>query len=187
MPNHLPQVAEAFGEINGAGAGYNISGRAFAAPREKMLIPERNGSLKYKHGYKHGNRDDSSKRHSSSGRNSGILIPGLSSNTPIPVESKTLARRHSKQTYPAQRKRRITLDDPRKLDIEVPGLGPGDPWAAGMGPEQQNEIREEQQKQYKKAERRRSSTVSVSADGSRLTKRNSKEGSGIPMQSGSLI
>ncbi|KAL0633822.1 hypothetical protein Q9L58_007254 [Maublancomyces gigas] len=186
MPNHLPQVAEAFGDT---GTGYNISGRAFAAPREKMLIPERKGSLRHKHSHsKHSSHDIAPKRRSSSGRSSGLLISGLSNKPTAPVEKKNLTHGHSRQQYPNQRKRRITLDDPRKLDIEVPGLGPGDPWAAGMGPEQQKEVREEQQKQYREAERRRSSTVSAFAEGSGATMRRvSKEESGALMQNGSLI
>lgn len=189
MPNHLPQVAEAFGEKYDTGTDYNISGRAFAAPREKMLIPERKGSLRHKHSYgKHSSHDIAPKRHSSSGRNSGLLIHGLSTKSPDPVGKKQTNHGHNRQQDPNQRKRRITLDDPRKLDIEVPSLGPGDPWAAGMGPEQQKEVLEEQQKQYRDAERRRSSTLSAFAEGSRATMRRvSKEESGMPMQNGSLI
>lgn len=186
MPNHLPQVAEAFGENHDAGAGYNISGRAFVAPREKMLIPERKGSLRHKHSYnKYSSHDIALKGHSSSGRSSGLLIQGLGNKSPMQAERKHPTRG---QPNPNQRKRRITLDDPRKLDIEVSGLGPGDPWAAGMGPEQQREVREVQQKQYRDAERRRSSTLSAFAEGSRATMRKvSKEDSGIQIQNGSLI
>lgn len=189
MPNHLPQVAEAFGENYGTGAGYKISGRAFAAPREKVLIPDRKGSLKHKHSYsKHSSHDIAPKRHSSSGRSSGLLIRGLSKKSPTPVGGKHPTREHNRQPDPNQRKRKLTLDDPRKLDIEVPGLGPGDPWAAGMGPEQQREVREMQQRQYRDAERRRSSTLSAFAEGSRVTMRKaSKEDSGIQIQNGSLI
>lgn len=184
MPNHLPQVAEAFGEIHGTGTGYKISGRAFAAPREKMLIPERNGSLRHSYN-KHRSHDIAPKRHSSKGHSSGLLISVLSDKSSTLVKRKHSARGHNRQSDPNQRKRKITLDDPRKLDIEVPGLGPGDPWAAGMGPKQQKEIREVQQKQYRDAERRRSSNVSVFAEGSRVTMRKASKEDLI--QNGSLI
>lgn len=189
MPNHLPQVAEAFSESHGTEAGYKISGRAFAAPREKVLIPDRKGSLKHKQSYgKHNSHDINPKRHSSSGRSSGLLIRGLSEKSPAPFERKHSTCGRNRQPDPNQRKRKLTLDDPRKLDIEVPGLGPGDPWAAGMGPEQQREVRETQQKQYRDAERRRSSALSAFAEGSRVTMRKaSKEESGIQIQNGSLI
>lgn len=189
MPNHLPQVAEAFGENHDTRTDYKISGRAFAAPREKVLIPDRKGSLKHKHSYgKHSSHDIAPKGHSSSGRSSGLLIHGLSEKSPAPVERKYSTRGHNRQPDPNQRKRKLTLDDPRKLDIEVPGLGPGDPWAAGMGPEQQREVREVQQKQYRDAERRRSSTLSAFAESSRVTMRKaSRDESGIQIQNGSLI
>lgn len=186
MPNHLPQVAEAFGEKYGTEAGYNTSGRAFTAPRENALIPERNGSFRHKYSYKHSSHDLAPKRHSSSGRNSGILIHGLDDKATTSVERKDSTRRQNRQPDPNQRKRRITLDDPRKLNIDVPGLGPGDPWAAGMGPKQEKEIREEQQKQYRDAERRRSSVVSAIANGPRAARGDSRE-AGNPMQHGSLI
>lgn len=164
MPNHLLQVAEAFGEKYGTGRGYQIAGRAFTAPRESVLIPERKGSLRHKHSHMNPAKPEViTSTKNSSGRNSGVLIPGLEEKKPSPDSTSKIAA--------AQKKRKITLDDPRKLDIDVPSLGPGNPWAAGMGPEQQREIREEQQKQYHDAERRRSSAVSSFAEGSRVTMR----------------
>lgn len=186
MPNHLPQVAEAFGEKYGTEPGYNISGRAFTAPRESILIPARKGSLRHKHSYKHTgdhNYHTAPSRHPSSGRSSGILIHGLGGKHS--QAGRNLAHKQSEKA--TQRKRRITLDDPQKLDIEVPSLGPGDPWAAGMGPEQQKEIREEQQKQYHNAERRRSSAASAFAENPKVAMRRASKGSEMAGIQDSLI
>lgn len=103
----------------------------------------------------------------SSGSTPGVLVHGLTPKRPVERSASTRPRKDKPETDDL--KRAINAKKHPKLEIDVPSMGPGDPWVAGTNPSEQQQVWSEQQRQHREAERRRSSVVSVaqSAEGSR--------------------